>query len=250
MIFFRHTNSTPEGDFIVNKLIKISTFFVFMALLLAFAQFRASQIGLINSEAFASEFADNKTLETASAGTYAIDPAHTTIGFSVRHLVINNVPGRFREFTGAIQYDPENLTNSSVTFTAKSNSIDTGIEPRDKHLRSADFFDVERYPEITFKSTRIEKKGKDDFIAHGDFTLHGVTKTVALPFKLYGAIKDPWGKMRIGVEAGLTINRQDYGVAWSQKLDNGGLVVANDVKIALFVEAVKQEPKPEAPSNK
>ncbi len=218
-----------------------------MALLLAFAQLslggNAGNTGFINSEAFANSVAPE-------TGTYVIDPAHTTIGFSVRHLVINTVPGRFREFNGTIQYDPQNLTNSSVTFTAKSNSIDTGIEPRDKHLRSADFFDAERYPEITFKSTRIEKKGKDDFIAHGDFTLHGVTKTVALPFKLYGAIKDPWGKMRIGVEAGLTINRQDYGVAWSQKLDNGGLVVANDVKIALFVEAVKQEPKPEAPSNK
>ncbi|HKS41938.1 MAG TPA: YceI family protein [Blastocatellia bacterium] len=238
----------------MNKLIKRSIFFVSIALLLAFAQFKANQTGLINSEAFASEFAarsaDNKTPQATGAGTYAIDPAHTTIGFSVRHLVINNVPGRFREFNGTIQFDPENLTNSSVTFTAKSNSIDTGIEPRDKHLRSADFFDVERYPEITFKSTRIEKKGKDDFIAHGDFTLHGVTRPVALPFKLYGAIKDPWGKMRIGVEAGLTINRQDYGVAWSQKLGDGGLVVANDVKIALFVEAVKQEMKPEAPSNK
>lgn len=238
----------------MNKLMKRSIFFVSLALLLAFAQFRTYQMGLTNSEAFASTFAgrsaDKKAPETASAGTYSIDPAHTTVGFSVRHLVINNVPGRFREFNGTIQYDPQNLADSSVTFTAKSNSIDTGVEPRDKHLRSADFFDVERYPEITFKSTRIEKKGKDDFIAHGDFTLHGVTKTVALPFKMYGAIKDPWGKMRIGVEAGLTINRQDYGVAWSQKLDDGGLVVANDVKIALFVEAVKQETKPEAPSNK
>jgi polyisoprenoid-binding protein YceI len=238
----------------MSKQIKRSIFFVTVALLLAFAQLSFAGRNIINSEAFASEFAarsaDNKPPAAAEAGIYGIDPAHTTIGFSVRHLVINNVPGRFREFEGTIQYDPQNITKSSVTFAAKATSIDTGIEQRDNHLRSADFFDVANHPEISFKSTRVEKKGKDDFIAYGDFTLRGVTKQVALPFKMYGAIKDPWGKMRLGVEAGLTINRQDYGVSWSQKLDNGGLVVGNDVKISLLVEAVKQEMKPEAPSSK
>ncbi|HEX8185308.1 MAG TPA: YceI family protein, partial [Blastocatellia bacterium] len=149
-----------------------------------------------------------------------------------------------------IQYDPENITSSSVTFNAKAASIDTGVEQRDKHLRSADFFDASRFPDITFKSTRVEKRGKDEFVAYGDFTLRGVTKQVAIPFKLYGTIKDPWGKQRLGVEAGLTINRQDYGVSWSQSLDNGALVVGNDVKITLLVEAVQQEPKPEAATSK
>ena len=198
----------------------------------------------VNSEVFASEFAarsaDNQPPKAATAGTYEIDPAHTTIGFSVRHLVINNVPGRFREFNGAIQYNPENIGSSSVTFTAKVTSIDTGVEQRDKHLRSADFFDVDRYPEMTFKSTRIEKKNKDEFIAYGDFSLRGVTKQVALPFKLYGAIKDPWGNLRLGVEAGLTINRQDYGLKWSAVTEAGGIVVSDEVKLVLNVEAVKQ----------
>jgi polyisoprenoid-binding protein YceI len=236
----------------MNK--KPAIFFVVVSMLITFTAFvgLTTNKSLFSSKAFASEFAarsvDNKPPETAAAGTYAIDPVHTTIGFSVRHLVINNVPGRFREFSGAIQYDPANITTSSVAFTAKSASIDTGVEPRDKHLRSADFFDAVKYPDITFKSTRIEKKGTGEFVAHGDFTLRGVTKQVAIPFKLYGTIKDPWGKLRLGVEAGLTINRQDYGVSWSQTLDNGGLSVGNDVKITLLVEAVKQEAKPEAPS--
>jgi polyisoprenoid-binding protein YceI len=208
---------------------------------------------MFNSQAFVSEFAarsaNNAPPEPAAAGTYRIDPAHTTIGFSVRHLAINDVPGRFNEFSGSIQYNPENLPASSVTFTAKAASIDTGIKQRDDHLRSADFFDVTRYPEITFNSTRIEKKGKDELIAHGDFTMHGVTKQIAIPFKLYGTIKDQRGSTRFGVEARLKINRQDYGVAYSRTLDTGALVVGNDVNIVLLVEAVKQEPKPE-PSSK
>ena len=104
------------------------------------------------------------------------------------------MPGRFKEFSGTIQYDSDKIANSSVTFTAKAASIDTGVEPRDNHLRSADFFNVAQYPEITFKSTKIEKKNQNDFVAYGDFTLHGVTKQIAIPFTLYGLVKDPWGK--------------------------------------------------------
>ncbi len=174
------------------------------------------------------------------AGNYAIDPAHSTIGFAVRHLVINEIPGRFRDFNGMIQYNPARIGDSAVTFTAKAASVDTAVEARDKHLRTADFFDVEKYPEISFKSSRIEKSGADSFLAHGDFTMHGVTKTIAIPFKLHGTVTDPWGKTRLGVEAALTLNRQDYGITWGGKLDNGGLVIGNDVKISLLLEAVKQ----------
>jgi polyisoprenoid-binding protein YceI len=191
---------------------------------------------------FASRSAGNVAPRAAAAGTFSIDPVHSTIGFAARHLVINDVPGRFREFAGTIQYDPDDLSKSSVTFAAKAASIDTGVEQRDNHLRSADFFDVAHYPEITFKSTRIEKKGKDDYLATGDFTLRGVTKQLALPFKLYGTIKDPWGKTRLGVDAGTIINRQDYGVKFNQMLEGGMMVVGNDVKIRLLVEAVMQEP--------
>jgi polyisoprenoid-binding protein YceI len=221
-----------------------------IAAVIAFAQLSfGGGASPLSPEAFASAFAArsaaNAPPQAAAAGAYAIDPAHSSVGFSVRHLGINDVPGRFREFSGSIQYDPANVTNSSVTFAAKAASIDTAVERRDAHLRSADFFDVANHPEITFKSTRIEKKGSQEFVAHGDFTMRGVTKQIAIPFKLHGTITDQRGKMRLGVEAGLTINRQDYGVSWSQKLDSGGLVVANDVKVTLLLESVKQEPKAE-----
>ena len=179
-----------------------------------------------------------------TGGTYAIDPAHSSINFAVRHLLINDVRGRFDDYSGTILYNADDVSRSSVEFTAKVASIDTDIAKRDEHLRTADFFDVAKYPEMTFKSTRVERKGEDGFIAHGDFTLHGVTKQVALPFKLAGAVKDPWGGTRMGVEAATTINRQDYGVKWNQPMAEGGFVVADDVRIGLVLEAVKQEPKP------
>jgi polyisoprenoid-binding protein YceI len=175
----------------------------------------------------------------SAADLYSIDPAHSTIGFSVRHLIINNVFGRFKEFSGTINYDSSQISKSSVTFTAKVASIDTGVSQRDEHLRSKDFFEVATHPEMTFTSTKVEKKGNDSFVAYGNFTLKGVTKPIAIPFKVYGPVKDPWGKSRIGVEAALLINRQDYAVTWSQTLDGGGLVVGNEVNIHLNLEAVK-----------
>jgi polyisoprenoid-binding protein YceI len=179
-------------------------------------------------------------LATTAADTYVIDPVHSSIAFSVRHLIINNIPGRFKEYSGTISYDGADITKSSVQFTAKVASIDTGVQQRDDHLRRADFFEVEKYPELTFKSTRIEKKGKDSFIAHGTFTMKGVSKEIAIPFKVYGPVNAGGGKIRIGVEAALTINRQDYGVSYSRTLEGGGLVIGNDVNIQLNLEAVKQ----------
>ena len=193
--------------------------------------------GLIGAnEALATE----TIVVSTAADTYAIDAAHSTIGFSVRHLVINNIPGRFKEYTGTINYDTADITKSSVQFTAKVASIDTGIQQRDDHLRTADFFEVAKHPEMTFKSSRIEKKGKDSFIAHGTFTLKGISKEIAIPFKVYGPITDPYKKTRMGVEANLVINRQDYGVTYSRTLEGGGLVISNDVNIHLNLEAVKQ----------
>ncbi len=225
-----------------NRLYRLSLVALFAAALVA-------ATSMLTSQTTTYSFSGALLTEATPAGTYTIDPAHTTVGFTVRHLLINNVPGRFREFSGAIQYDPDKIGNSSVTFTAKAESIDTGIDPRDKHLRSPDFFNVAQYPEITFKSTKVEKKSATEFVAHGDFTMHGVTKQIAIPFTLYGLLKDPWGKTRLGIEGGLTINRQDYGIAYNNKLDNGGLVVGNDVKIHLLVEAVKQQPKTNPTAN-
>ena len=177
-------------------------------------------------------------------GDYKIDPAHSIIGFSIRHLEINWVEGRFKDFAGTIHYDDADVTKSSVEFAAKVESIDTGIEPRDKHLRTADFFEVAKYPEMTFKSTRVERKGKDRYVLHGDFTLKGVTKQVALPFTITGAIKDGRGTTRFGIQAQTTINRRDYGITWGKALDAGGLDVGNEVTIRLHLEAMKPAPKP------
>ena len=179
-------------------------------------------------------------------GDYNIDPAHSRIGFSIRHLEIAWVEGRFKDFKGTIRYDEKDVTKSSVEFTAKVESIDTGVEARDKHLRTADFFDVANNPEMSFKSTRVEGRGKDGYVLHGDFTLKGVTKQVALPFNVTGAIKDPWGNTRFGVSAQTKINRRDYGITWGKTLENGGLDVGNEVVIELQLEAVKPAPKPAA----
>jgi polyisoprenoid-binding protein YceI len=192
--------------------------------------------------------AQEKAVKVAYApipgGDYKIDPAHSIIGFSIRHLEINWVEGRFKDFAGMIRYDESDMTKSAVEFTAKIESIDTGVEARDKHLRTADFFDAAKYPEMSFKSTKIERKSKDHYVLYGDFTLKGVTKQIELPFTITGAIKDPWGNMRFGINAQTKINRRDYGITWGKAMESGGLDVGNEVTIELQLEAVKPAPKP------
>lgn len=173
-----------------------------------------------------------------SADSYRLDPVHTSVGFAVRHLVISKVRGRFNEFSGTILYDEEEITNSSVNITIKSTSIDTRHAKRDKHLRSPDFLDAKRFPAITFKSKRVEKRG-EGYVAIGTLTIHGVSKEVELHFTLLGKVRDPWGNTRIGAEAALTINRKDFGIVWDGRMDNGGLVVGNEVEITIEAEAIK-----------
>ena len=198
-----------------------------------------------------SDRGTTRSFTSIPGGTYAIDPGHSSINFAVRHMLINNVRGRFTDFTGAIRYDEQDATRSSVEFTARVASVNTDVARRDEHLRGADFFDAARFPEMTFKSTRIERRdGANAYVAHGNFTLRGVTREVSIPFRILGAVRDARGGTRIGVEAGLTINRQDYGVAWSQALDGGGLVVANDVQIDLALEAIKRDAQPTATPNR
>jgi polyisoprenoid-binding protein YceI len=192
----------------------------------------------------AQERAAKVTYAPVPGGDYNIDPAHSIIGFSIRHLEIAWVEGRFKDFKGTVRFDESDVTKSSVEFSAKVESIDTGVEPRNAHLRTADFFDAAKYPEMSFKSTRVERRGKDKYVLHGDFTLKGVTKPVALPFSLTGAIKDPWGNTRFGVSAQTKIDRRDYGITWGKALENGGLDVGNEVTIDLQLEAVKPAPKP------
>jgi polyisoprenoid-binding protein YceI len=175
-----------------------------------------------------------------SADTYVVDPAHSNVGFSTKHLVISTVSGNFGQFEGTILFDEKDITKSSVNGTIKTASINTGNADRDKHLKSADFFDVEKFPEITFKSTKVEKAG-DGAKVTGTLTIRGVSKEVSFPATVNGPIKDPYGNMKIGLAAGpLTINRQDYGVSWSKKMDTGGLVVSDEVKIQIDAEAGKK----------
>jgi polyisoprenoid-binding protein YceI len=201
-----------------------------------------SAAGFVTRTADAQATASKVSYAPVPGGTYNIDPAHSLIGFDVRHLEINWVQGRFKDFHGAVTFDEKDVTKSSVEFAAKVASVDTEVEARDKHLRSADFFDVEKFPEMTFKSTSVERKGKDGYVLHGDLTLKGVTKPVALPFSITGAVKDPWGNTRFGVEAHTKINRRDYGVNYGNAFA-GGLDVGNEVTIHLRLEVVQPAPK-------
>ena len=179
------------------------------------------------------------TAAFAAPETYAIDPTHSSMTFTVRHMVISNVKGRFTDFSGTLIYDEQDITKSSVEIIIKAASINTDVKQRDDHLRSADFFDVAKYPEITFKSTRIEKKGESQ-VAIGTLTMHGVSREVAIAFKIGGKAKDGSGATRLGAEAALKINRNDYGISWNMTLDNGGVLVGNDVQLELNVEAIKK----------
>ena len=175
---------------------------------------------------------------TTATRTYKIDKAHSEAIFQVRHLV-TKVRGRFTDFEGAIEYNDAAPEASTVNFSAKTASIDTAEADRDKHLRSADFFDVEKFPELTFRSKRISKRG-DGYDVTGDLTIHGVTKEVTLPVALMGKAKDPWGGDRLGFEVETTINRKDYGLAFNIALETGGFLVGDEVKVSIDIQAVGQ----------
>ena len=176
------------------------------------------------------------TATAQALDTYKVDPAHSSIGFSVDHMVIDTVHGRFRQFDGSITVDPQNgnaLKQASATIQAKS--IDTDVEKRDNHLRSPDFFDAEKYPTITFEST-----GVDGQTLTGKFTLHGVTKEISLPIKIKGPIKDPMGNTHLSLEANTKLNRKDYGLTWNKILEAGGLMVGEEITIQINGSFVKQ----------
>jgi len=177
-------------------------------------------------------------------GDYRLDVAHSVIGFSIRHNELALVSGRFKDFTGTIHLDGKDMTKSSVEFKAKVESIDTGVAARDGHLRNdADLFDVAKFPEMIFQSTRVERKGKS-YILHGDLTIKGVTKPVVLPFTMTGAIKDGRGNTRIGIAAQTKVDRRDFGITWGHALPGGGFDVADEVLIDLQLEALQPPPKP------
>ena len=191
-----------------------------------------------------SEGASAKTVsadikyQPLASGTYNFDPAHTVVGFGVRHPGIALVEGRFKDIQGTVEYNADDVRKSTVKFAAKIESIDTGVAARDTHLKSADFFEAEKYPEMTFQSTKVEKvNGRLQLT--GDLTIKGVTKQVSFPFSMTGGVADPWGGTRFGIVAGTTLNRRDFGITWGTKLPSGALDVANEVSVELHIEAVK-----------
>ena len=180
-----------------------------------------------------------------AADTYTIDPAHTRVGFSARHFGISNVKGRFKEFTGKLTMDGDALKEATATIQVKS--IDTGVEQRDNHLRTADFFDAANHPTITFKTKSIEKKA-GSIVMVADFTMRGVTKELRLPVTLSKAVKDPWSNTRIGLETKTKLNRKDYGIKYNDLIENGVPAVGDEIEIEIDAEAIKDTPGKNPPT--
>ena len=177
----------------------------------------------------------------ALAATWQIDPAHSNVSFSVRHMMVSNVRGEFTKVSGTVEGDEKTPTQAVINATIDATSINTREAKRDDHLKSADFLDVAKYPTITFKSKRIEPSGTGQFKVTGDLTLHGVTREVVLDVSdVTPPIKDPMGKTRAGAHATTKVDRKDFGINWSKTMDGGGLLVGNDVDISIDVEATTQ----------
>ncbi|WP_222863848.1 YceI family protein [Corynebacterium urealyticum] len=173
------------------------------------------------------------------AGTYNIDPTHTEIGFTARHAMVTKVRGNFAEFTGSAS-TKENLEDAAINVEIDVASIDTGNADRDGHLRTSDFFEVDKFPTITFTSTAVEANGEDGMKVTGDLTIKDVTKSVTIDFDFNGEVTDPWGMSRIGFEGATTINRKDFGLTWQTALDGGGVLVSEKITLNFDVSAVKE----------
>lgn len=194
---------------------------------------------------FADRFAAAAPI--GESGTYNFDKAHSVIGFKVKHNGLIEIPGYFRDFTGIVNYDAKDVTKSTVEFTAKATSVDTGVAARDNHLRSADFFEVAKFPDLTFKSSKVEKKGKG-YVVTGDLTMKGVTKMITFPINIAGFL--PAGERstaRMGFTAETTINRRDYGVNYGGNIPGTSTPVISD-QIAIRIEVEAPAPRPAAPT--
>jgi polyisoprenoid-binding protein YceI len=176
---------------------------------------------------------------------YAIDKGHSEAVFQVRHLV-TKVRGRFKDFEGVIRVDRRRPEESSVTFSIDAASVDTDVADRDTHLKSPDFFDVAKHPRITFVSTRIEPRGGDRYDVTGTLTIRGVAREVTVPVTFLGSARDPWGNERAGFELETKLDRKDYGIVFNAALDNGGLLLGDEVRIAVNIEAIQQKSVPAA----
>ncbi len=185
---------------------------------------------------------DDGPSKAESTGVYELDKAHSYVGFRIMHLGLTEVPGSFNDFTGRIDFDANKIENSKVSFVALTKSVDTRNEGRDKHLRSKDFFEVDKYPEMSFKSTRVKKKGKK-YVVYGDLTMKGITKPVEIEFKIHGPIRAQRGSIKIGVQGSTVINRRDFGVNYGSNLPSGVPMLSDNVIIDIQLEAGKQSLK-------
>lgn len=176
------------------------------------------------------------------AETYKVDIDHSTIGFKIRHL-FSKVSGNFKQFEGVIEYTPEKPETWKVEGSVKAASINTNVEARDNHLRGADFFDVDKFPLLTFKSTGVTDVTGSTAKLNGVLNLHGVEKPVTMDLEFHGEGKDPWGNIRAGFTAKTTINRKDFGLNWNEVVESGGVLVGEEVELILEIEAIKQVPK-------
>ena len=182
-----------------------------------------------------------QTMPQASAKTlWQVDPTHAHLEFAVKHLMINTVRGKFTDVKGTVRMDPAEPTGAEVDITIAAASVQTGVEQRDQHLRSADFFDAEKFPTLTYQSRKVTRVSDDEFKLVGDLTVHGVTKEVVLTVTPEGSVKDPWGGERTAYSAKGKLNRKDFGLVWNVLLEAGGVAVADEVKLTLEVELIKQ----------
>ncbi|MCZ7667835.1 MAG: YceI family protein [Chloroflexi bacterium] len=171
---------------------------------------------------------------------WQIDYAHSEINFTVRHMMISKVRGSFDEWSGIINFDPENPTNTTVDVTVQLASVNTNEQQRDDHLRSPDFFDVATHPEMRFKSTKVEQNDVDEGLLYGELTIRGITKPVVLDVNYAGQAKSPWGTTSAGFSASATINRKDWDLTWNQALETGGVLVSDKISIGIELELIQQ----------
>ncbi|HMI08425.1 MAG TPA: YceI family protein [Flavobacterium sp.] len=175
-----------------------------------------------------------------STTKWVIDPTHSEIGFKVKHMMFTNVSGKFQKFEASIATEGDTFENAKIEFTGAIDSLSTGNADRDGHLLSADFFDAAQYPEITFKATAVKKVDESDYEIIGDLTLHGVTKSVKLAAEYSGQMKDPWGNTKAGFALEGKINRKDWGLNWNAALETGGVLVGEEVRLAIELQFIKQ----------
>ena len=172
--------------------------------------------------------------------TWALDPTHSELQFKVKHLMITTVTGSFKNFTASVETEGDDFSTAKIDFSAEVRSIDSGNEQRDTHLKSGDFFEVEKYPALSFFSTKLEKKDDENYMLHGNLTIKGISKPVAIPTEFGGIAKDPWGNIKAGFTLNGKINRKEWELTWNAPIEAGGVLVSEEVKIIAEIQVVKQ----------